>query len=129
MLLNWFERACGEHDADVDVVSLPAAGTPNDIPTRDALIDVLSPPSGLAKLLPRKVGVAAVGSVEWAPPSGGVRNLPARLTARCRRKPLAVLLDEAHTLDRLASWRCKADLGDRRCGAVHCGSELDPLYR
>ncbi len=30
---------------------------------------------------------------------------------------------------RLASWRCKADLGDRRCGAVHCGSELDPLYR
>ena len=95
VLLNWFERACGDHDADVDVVSL----TPNDIPTRDALIDVLSPPSGLAKLLPRKVGVAAVGSVEWAPPSGGVRNLRARLTARCRRKPLAVLLDEAHTLD------------------------------
>ena len=28
-----------------------------------------------------------------------MRNLPAELTARCRKKPLAVLLDEAHTLD------------------------------
>ena len=43
--------------------------------------------------------MAAVGSVEWAPPSGGVRKLPAELTARCRKRPLAVLLDEAHTLD------------------------------
>ena len=95
VLLNWFERACRDHGTDVDVMNL----TPDDIPTRDALIAVLSPPSGLAKLLPRKIGVAAVGSVEWAPPPGGVRNLPAKLTARCRRKPLAVLLDEAHTLD------------------------------
>jgi len=46
------------------------------------------------------VGVATVGSVEWAPPSRGTRNLPAELIARCRKKPLAVLLDEAHTLDR-----------------------------
>ena len=56
-------------------------------------------PSGIAKLLPRKSGVAAVGSGEWAPPFGGVRNLRAELTARCRRKPLAALVDEAHTLD------------------------------
>ena len=63
------------------------------------LIEVLTPPPGIAKLLPRKLGVAAVGSVEWAPPSGGVRKLPAELTARCRKRPLAVLLDEAHTLD------------------------------
>ena len=58
-----------------------------------------SPPSAVAKLLPRKVGVAAVGSVEWAPPPSGARNLRTGLTARCRKKPLAVLLDEAHTLD------------------------------
>jgi hypothetical protein len=95
VLLNWFKRACRGHATAVDVVAL----TPSDIPTREALIDVLAPPSGMAKLLPRKVGVAAVGSVEWAPPSGAVRNLGTRLTARCRRKPLAVLLDEAHTLD------------------------------
>ena len=71
VLLNWFKRACRGRATAVDVVAL----TPNDIPTREALIDVL------------------------APPSGGVRNLGTRLTARCRRKPLAVLLDEAHTLD------------------------------
>ena len=95
VLLNWFERACRDRTTEVDVVTL----TPDDIPTRDGLVDVLAPPSGLAKLLPRKVGVAAVGSVEWAPPPGSTRNLRAELTARCRRKPLAVLLDEAHTLD------------------------------
>ena len=92
VLLNWFKRACRDQ---VDVVNL----TPADIPTRDALIEVLSPPPRIAKLLPRKLGVAALGSVEWVPPSGGVRNLQAELTARCRKRPLAVLLDEAHTLD------------------------------
>ena len=95
VLLNWFERACHDHEPDVDVVKL----TPDDIPTRDALIEVLAPPSRIAKLLPRKLGVAAVGSVEWAAPSGSMRNLRAELTVRCRRKPLTVLLDEAHTLD------------------------------
>ena len=95
VLLNWFERACRDHEADVDVAAL----TPNDIPSRDELVELLSPPSSMAKLLPRKVGVAAVGSVEWAPPSAGVRNLRTELTARCRKKPLAVLIDEAHTLD------------------------------
>ena len=95
VLLNWFKRACREREPEVDVAAL----TPNDIPTGDALVDVLSPPPGIAKLLPRKVGVAAVGSVEWAPRSGGMRNLRAELTARCRKRPLAVLLDEAHTLE------------------------------
>ena len=149
VLLNWFERVCRDDGPNVDVVKL----TPTDIPTRDALIEVLAPPPGMAKLLPRKPaarggtrrrtesgeapgwqgattehirayvseeqrsqpgwigarmqpefrhglrGVAAVGSVEWAPPSGGMRNLRAELTVRCRRKPLALLLDEAHTLD------------------------------
>ena len=95
VLLNWFEGVCRHHKTDVDVVNL----TPDDIPSRDALIDVLSPPPVLAKLLPRKLGVAAVGSVEWAPSSGAVRNLREKLTARCRKKPFAVLLDEAHTLD------------------------------
>ena len=94
VLLNWFEQACRDHGTAVGVMNL----TPDDIPTRDALIDVLSP-RGIARLLPRKIGVAAVGSVEWAPPSGDVGPLRATLTARCRKKPLVVLLDEAHTLD------------------------------
>ena len=95
VLLNWFKRACRDREPEVDVVSM----TPADIPTRDALTEVLVPPSGLAKLLPRKLGVAAVGSVEWAPSSGGMRNLQVDLISRCRKKPLAALLDEAHTLD------------------------------
>ena len=94
-LLNWFERTCRDHGSDVGVVKL----TPADIPARDALIEALAPTSGIAKLLPRKLGVAAIGSVEWAPPSGGVRNVRTKLTARCRRRPLAALVDEAHTLD------------------------------
>ena len=95
VLLNWFKRACRDHEADVDVATL----TPSDIPARSALLDLLAPPSAMAKLLPRKVGVAAVGSVEWSPPSGRARNLREELIVRCRRKPVAVLLDEAHTLD------------------------------
>ncbi len=95
VLLNWFERACRDREPAVDAAAL----TPADVPTREALIDALAPSSAVTRLVPRKVGVAAVGSVEWAPPSGGMRNLRAELTARCRNKPLAVLLDEAHTLD------------------------------
>ncbi len=95
VLLNWFKRTCRDREPEVDVVAL----TPADIPTREALIDVLAPSSAVTRLVPRKVGVAAVGSVEWAPPAGGTRNLRADLTARCRKKPLALLLDEAHTVD------------------------------
>ena len=40
VLLNWFERACRGHASDVDVLKL----TPDDIPTRDALVEVLAPP-------------------------------------------------------------------------------------
>ena len=95
VLLNWFRRACRNRRAPVDVVPL----TPRDVPSREALIDALSPRAGMAKLLPRKVGVAAVGSAEWPAPGGGPRNLSRVLAARCRKRPLVVLLDEAHTLD------------------------------
>ena len=40
-----------------------------------------------------------MGSAEWPAPGGGPRNLSRVLAARCRKRPLAVLLDEAHTLD------------------------------
>ncbi len=95
VLLNWFRRACRNRRAPVDVVSL----TPRDVPSREDLIDALSPRAGMAKLLPRKVGLAAVGSAEWPAPGGGPRSLSRVLAARCRKRPLAVLLDEAHALD------------------------------
>ena len=93
VLLNWFKNAC--EDRKLDVVAL----TPDEIPDRAALIAALSPRTWGSKLMPRKVGVAAVGSVEWAASAEAPDNLARQLSARCRKKAVAVLLDEAHTLD------------------------------
>ena len=92
-LLNWFKAACGESASGVDVLGL----TPGEIADAEGLVDAVAPRRGLAKLLPRKVGVASVGSAEWSPVQE--RNFKRALLARCRRRPLALLLDEAHTLD------------------------------
>ena len=93
-LLRWFERTCLDSRRKVHVVRVTAA----DIPDRATMLSRLAPPVGIARLLPRKAGVSALASAEWtfggAPP-----DLTQRLTARCRRRPLAVLVDEAHTLD------------------------------
>ena len=93
VLLNWFKRACRDAGNKVDALAL----TPGDIPTRAALAGELSPPSWWRRLLPRKLAVSAVGSVAWETRIAAT-NLTRELTARCRRRPLAVLLDEAHTL-------------------------------
>ena len=93
VLLNWFKAACMDANS-VEVLAL----TPRDIPAPQALMDALLPRRGLAKLLPRKVGIASVGSAEWAPTGSRWRSLAKELAGRCRRKPLVVLLDEAHTL-------------------------------
>ncbi len=94
VLLNWFERACRESATRLEVAAITSA----DVPDRSALLAELAPPTGIARLLPRKVGVAALASAEWAA-IGTPQSLARRLIARCRRHPLAVLLDEAHTLD------------------------------
>ena len=93
-LLNWLKTACTDAPS-VEVLPL----TPRDIPAHSALINALLPRRGLAKLLPRKVGIASVGSAEWSPAGNGWRHLSKELAGRCQRKPLVVLLDEAHTLD------------------------------
>ena len=91
-LLQWFRAACAERSVAVESL------TPHRIASREALADTLTPRSGIARWLPRKVGVASLGSAEWRA-NGPVRHdLTRALIARCRRKPLAVLLDEAHTL-------------------------------
>ena len=91
-LLNWFEGVCRE--ASVDVVAL----TPERIANHDALADALAPKRGIGRWLPRKIGVASVPSAEWQFGTANRDIVPA-LTARCRRQPLALLLDEAHTLE------------------------------
>ena len=93
-LLRWFERACRESPARLDVAAVAAP----DVPDRAALLAELAPPTGISRLLPRKIGVAALASAERAG-TGTPRSLARRLIERCRRRPLAVLLDEAHTLD------------------------------
>ena len=93
VLLNWFKAAC--EGRKLDVVAL----TPDEIPDRAALIAALSPRTWGSKLMPRKVGVAAVGSMEWAASAAAPDNLVRQLSVRCRKKAVAVLLDEAHTLD------------------------------
>ena len=94
VLLHWFQRACAGSEPAVDVVTL----TPSAVPSPAALRDALAPRRLLARLLPRKIGIASVGSAEWAP-GRRRKGLAESLASRCRRRPLAVLLDEAHTLD------------------------------
>ena len=93
VLLNWFKTKLGQSAPEVDVLWL----TPGEMGDARGLIDAVAPRRGVARLLPRKVGVASVGSAEWAPSQE--RNFRHALLARCRRKPLALLVDEAHTLD------------------------------
>ena len=88
VLLNWFKGVCAE--AEVDVLAL----TPHGIAEHKSLVDALAPRRGIARWLPRKTGVASATSCQ----PEGTANLVRALTARCARKPLAVLLDEAHTL-------------------------------
>ena len=96
VLLHWFERACREA-GDVDVERIAAS----EVQTGQALVDQLLPPTGIRRLLPARVsvGVTGVGRAEWPASGPSERSLTKGLTARCRRRPLIVLLDEAHTLD------------------------------
>ena len=44
--------------------------------------------------------MAGVGQAEWAAPGVSTQELMERLIARCRKKPVVVLVDEAHMLTR-----------------------------
>ena len=95
VLLNWFERLCREAGR-VDIARL----SPSRMRTEQALVDLLLPASLIRRVLPSKVGVAGIGEAEWATHAPSAQNLTERLVARCRGKPVVVLLDEAHTLER-----------------------------
>ena len=93
-LLNWFQEACANSETPVDAVVL----TPRDAPDVETLLNTLAPRRGLGRLLPRKLAIASVGSAEWSHAGGAPRDLTRALVARCRKRPLAALVDEAHTL-------------------------------
>ena len=59
----------------------------------------LLPTTGLGRLLPTRWGIAGVGKAEWVASPPSAQGLVERLISRCRKNPVAALLDEAHTLD------------------------------
>ena len=92
-LLGWFEDAC--RTASVSVVRL----VPSRVGDGDALLGALVPAGRLRRWLPTRLGVAGMGKAEWEPSAASASDFMDRLIARCRRRPTAVLVDEAHTLD------------------------------
>ena len=93
VLLRWFENACRE--ASVNMVRV----VPSGVGDHQALVEALLPAGRLRRWLPTKWGVAGVGKAEWDRASAPVPDFMDRLIARCRQRPTAVLVDEAHTLD------------------------------
>ncbi len=94
-LLRWFEQAVGDACAAVDVVWL----TPSEARTLDDLATALVPPGRFTTLRPDSLSVSVgLGKVGWqiADRPGALAPL---LAERCHRRPLVLLLDEAHTLD------------------------------
>ena len=93
-LLRWFQREAETSGKDLDVVWL----TPSEIPDLDRLATALVPPSRFAPLQPDTLSLSAgIGRLGWEL-GGQSRSFTELLTARCRRRPLVLLLDEAHTL-------------------------------
>ena len=91
-LLSWLHEIARERDA-VDVIHLrPAA-----IPTEGKLVRGLLSPTWWRRLLP---GEVSISGVRWrAGQSSDAPALDEALAARTGKKPLLLLLDEAHTLD------------------------------
>ncbi len=91
-LLSWLHEAARARDA-VDVIHL----TPAAVPTEEKLARRLLAPTWWRRLLP---GEVSISGVRWR--AGQSRDAPSLdevLAARTGKKPLLLLLDEAHTLD------------------------------
>ena len=93
-LLRWFQQEI-EADAGADVVWL----TPSDVEDLDSLATELVPPHRFESLRPETLSFSiGIGRLGWE-----LGDRPASLTrllmARCKRRPLVTLLDEAHNLD------------------------------
>ena len=95
VLLRWFEREALA-TSEVDVAWL----TPDEIPDLDILANSLVPPGRFREALPDTLSLSiGVGKMGWNL-GGHIGALTDLLTARCTGKPLVVLLDEAHNLDK-----------------------------
>ena len=90
-LLAWLQREAAGYPG-VDVLRLTPAG----IPTETKLIERLLPVSWLQRLAPDEISFQGI---TWRPGQGHPPPLDEALEARAKKKPLILLLDEAHTLD------------------------------
>ena len=91
-LLSWLHQAARAREA-VDVIHL----TPAAVPTEERLVRRLLSPTWWRRLLP---GEVSISGVRWrAGQSPDAPSLDEVLAARTGKKPLLLLLDEAHTLD------------------------------
>lgn len=96
VLLRWFRRQVEASGNDIDVVWL----TPSEISDLNRLATTLVPPSRFTALRPDTLSFSiGLGRLGWELDAQN-GSLTLLLTARCMRRPLVLLLDEAHTLDR-----------------------------
>ena len=90
-LLGWISRRA-RSSTGVDVERL----TPSKFDTPARLAELLLPASWWQTVRPDEFGVRGIS---WRPGQGPAPDLAEVLALRVGRKPLVVLLDEAHTLD------------------------------
>lgn len=97
VLLDWFRKQCNQ-DETLATAWLTPARIKNDF---DELIRALTPPDSWKKFLPTgmELGPEALMKLKWEF-GGETQMLTELLKARCHERPLVVLLDEAHTLDK-----------------------------
>ena len=89
-LLVWLEKEAATHPG-LDVIRL----TPAAIRTETMLVERLLPVSWRQRLAPERISLYGI---TWRPGEGRTPPLDVALAARAERKPLVLVLDEAHTL-------------------------------
>ena len=90
-LLVWLQREAAKCPG-VDVLRL----TPASIPSETKLVERVLPASLPQRLAPDEI---SLHGITWRPGQGHLPPLDEALAARARKKPLILMLDEAHTLD------------------------------
>ena len=91
-LLGWIAKEAAAGSA-VDALRL----APSYCRDEAALVERLLPDSFWQRLKPAEIEVSGIA---WRPGRAGPPSLDRALATRVRKKPLVLLLDEAHTLDR-----------------------------
>ena len=90
-LLVWMQKEAASYSA-LDLIRL----TPAAIRTETRLVERLLPASWWQRLAPERISVYGI---TWRPGEDPPRSLDQALAMRAEKKPLVLVLDQAHTLD------------------------------